>query len=237
MRMRIEVWSDVVCPWCFIGKRRLENALSTFPHRDQVEVVYRSFQLDPDAPERGSERTVDALTRKYGPGAADMMAQVDQIAAAEGLDFHQDQTVHGNTRTAHRLLHLALAEGGPTLQGALKEALLSAYFEHARDLSDPEQLRAVAVDTGLDPAAVEEVLSSDRYSTDVDADIEQARTFGASGVPFFVIDRAFGISGAQPVEVFAQALDKAWAQEHPVLETVGGDADACGPDGCALPQH
>ncbi|MDQ1105028.1 DsbA family oxidoreductase [Nocardioides zeae] len=234
--MRIEIWSDVVCPWCFIGKRRMETALASFEHADEVEVVYRSFELDPTAPRNGTERTVDALTRKYGPQAPQMMAQVDGIARQEGLDFHQDRTVHGNTVDAHRLLHLALAEGGPAQQVAVKEAFLSAYFEHARNLSDPAELRAVALEAGLPAERVDEVLASDEYADAVAADVQQARAFGATGVPFFVVDRAFGVSGAQSVEVFTQVLERAWAQSHPSLVQVGGDdADACGPDGCAVP--
>ncbi|HEY1135694.1 MAG TPA: DsbA family oxidoreductase [Nocardioides sp.] len=234
--MRIEIWSDVVCPWCFIGKRRLETALAAFEHADEVEVVYRSFELDPSAPRNGTERTVDALTRKYGPQAPQMMAQVESIARAEGFAFQQDRTVHGNTIDAHRLLHLALAEGGPAQQVAVKEAFLSANFEQARNLSDPAELREVAIAAGLPAERVDVVLGSDEYADDVAADVEQARAFGATGVPFFVVDRAFGLSGAQSVEVFTQVLERAWSQAHPTLVQVGGDdADACGPDGCAVP--
>ena len=234
--MRIEIWSDVVCPWCFIGKRRMETALASFEHADEVEVVYRSFELDPSAPRNGTERTVDALTRKYGPQAPQMMAQVDGIAREEGLHFQQDRTVHGNTVDAHRLLHLALADGGPAQQVVVKEAFLSAYFEHARNLSDPAELRAVAIEAGLAAERVDAVLASDEYAEAVAADVQQARAFGATGVPFFVVDRAFGVSGAQSVDVFTQVLERAWAQSHPSLVQVGGDdADACGPDGCAVP--
>lgn len=234
--MQIEIWSDVVCPWCFIGKRRLEAALADFEHADEVEVVYRSFELDPSAPRGGTERTVDALTRKYGPQAPQMMAQVDEIARAEGLAFRQDQTVHGNTVDAHRLLHLALAEGGPALQWQVKEAFLSAYFEHARNLSDPTTLAQVAVEAGLPAERVDAVLAGAEYADAVAADVAQARAFGATGVPFFVVDRAYGLSGAQSVEVFAQVLERAWSDAHPTLVQVGGDgAEACGPDGCAVP--
>lgn len=232
--MRIEIWSDVVCPWCFIGKRRLEKALDGFEHADDVEVVYRSFQLDPSAPRNGSERTVDALQRKYGSQAPAMMAQVDGIAADEGLAFRQDETVYGNTVDAHRLLHLALAEGGAALQREVKEAFLSAYFEHARNLSDPAQLREVATEAGLPAERVDAVLASDEYADAVAADVAQARAYGATGVPFFVVDATYGVSGAQSVETFSQLLERAWADSHPALVQVNGDGEVCGPDGCAI---
>lgn len=231
--MRIEIWSDVVCPWCYIGKRRLEKALADFEHADEVEIRYRSFELDPTAPRCGTERTIDALERTYGPQAAAMMRQVDDVAAAEGLTFRQDETVRGSTVDAHRLLHLALDEGGAGAQQRAEEAFLSANFEQARNLSDPVQLREVAVEAGLDPARVEEVLRSEEYADAVEADVAQARAYGASGVPFFVVDATFGLSGAQSVATFRQLLDRAWSAAHPALVEVGGEGEVCGPDGCA----
>ncbi|HEU5038609.1 MAG TPA: DsbA family oxidoreductase [Nocardioides sp.] len=235
--MRIEIWSDVVCPWCFVGKRRLETALADFDHADEVEVVYRSFELDPSAPTHGHELSTGVLARKYGRSEDEMRGMQQQLvdlAAEEGLAFRLFDTVHTNTVDAHRLLHLALETGGPTLQGELKEALLSAYFEQAQDVGDHEVLTKVAVGTGLDEARVREVLTGAAYADAVAADVAQARAYGATGVPFFVVDRAYGISGAQPAEVFAQVLDQAWTASHPVLQTVGGDAEACGPDGCPV---
>ena len=235
--MRIEIWSDVVCPWCYIGKRRLETALAGFEHRDQVEVVYRSFELDPSAPRHGDEPTLASLARKYGRPEAEMrqMRQhVGDTAAAEGLEFRLFDNVHTNTLDAHRLLHLALDAGGPALQRELKEALLAAYFVHAENVGDHEVLARIAVDAGLDPGRVAEVLAGEEYAAAVRADVDQARAYGATGVPFFVVDRRFGVSGAQPAEGFGQVLEQAWADAHPSLQAVGGDADACGPDGCAI---
>jgi predicted DsbA family dithiol-disulfide isomerase len=239
--MRIEIWSDVVCPWCYIGKRRLERALAGFPHADQVEVVYRSFELDPSAPrhEHGGERelTTPVLARKYGQSPAQMRSMQEQLiatAAEEGLAFRLLENVHTNTVDAHRLLHLALETGGPALQRELKETMLAAYFSRAEDVGDPAVLRALAVAAGLDAGRVDEVLGSDEFADAVEADIAQARAYGAGGVPFHVVDGRYGVSGAQPTEVFAQVLERAWADSHPVLETVGGAADACGPDGCAI---
>ena len=233
--MRIEVWSDVVCPWCYIGKRRLESALEAFPHRDEVEVVYRSFELDPTAPEVPVETTVVSLAKKFGTdvaGARELMTRADGAAADVGLHFQHADAPHARTVDAHRLLHLALDEGR---QAELKEALLEAYFTRGESMGDHAVLRQVAVSVGLDPAQVDAVLGGEQYLDAVHADIEQARAYGANGVPFFVVDQRYGLSGAQPTEVFSELLDRAWADSHPSLQTVGGaDADACGPDGCAI---
>ncbi len=248
--MRIEIWSDVVCPWCYIGKRRFEEALAQFAGRDEVEVVYRSFELDPRAPEDGDESVVEALGHKFGGGPSagrQMVDRVSQVAADAGLRFDYADAPHTRTLDAHRLLHLALAEGGPALQSRLKEALLAAYFTLARSMGDHAVLREVATSAGLDPVRVREVLTSEEYADEVRADLEQARDYGITGVPFYVVDASFGISGAQPVEVFSQALERAWSAGRPALRVLAGggsggdgngdgDADAasCGPDGCEV---
>lgn len=232
--MRIDIWSDVVCPWCYIGKRRLETALSTFEHADEVEVVWHSFQLDPGAPTQPTEATSVMLAKKYGQspeGAQQMQDQVEAVAAEEGLVYRLSQTMHLNTLDAHRLIHLALHDGGPELQGRMKEALLAAYFTDARNVADHAELRTIAVEAGLDAAAVDRVLSSDEHADAVWADIERAQALGATGVPFFVVDNKFGVSGAQPAEAFTQVLERAWSESRPVVEMVAG-GDVCGPDGC-----
>jgi predicted DsbA family dithiol-disulfide isomerase len=231
--MRIEIWSDVVCPWCYIGKRRLEEALAAFPHRDDVEVVYRSFELDPTAPEVATETTVEALARKWGTdvdGAREAMARGDAVAAEVGLHFRHHDAPRARTVDAHRLLHLALDAG---LQVELKEELLAAYFLRGESMGDHDVLRKAAAEVGLDPARVDEVLAGHEYADAVLADVDQARAFGATGVPFYVVDRKYGISGAQPTQVFSQVLERAWDESHPRLDVVAG-ADACGPDGCAI---
>ncbi len=233
--MRIEIWSDVVCPWCYIGKRHLEEALAQFPHRDEVEVEYRSFELDPSAPQVPVETTVESLAKKFGTdvaGARDLMTRADGAAAAVGLTFRHADTPHARTVDAHRLLHLAKESGH---QGVLKEALLAAYFGRGESVGDHDVLRRVAVAAGLDAGRVDEVLASDEFADAVETDIAQARAYGAGGVPFFVVDQRYGVSGAQPTEVFAQLLERAWADTHPAIQLVGGaDAEACGPDGCAI---
>ena len=236
--MRMEIWSDVVCPWCFVGKRRLERALAGFEHADAVEVVYRSFELDPSAPRHGHELTTPVLARKYGRSEAEMrqmQQQLIDLAAEEGLAFRLFDNVHTNSVDAHRLLHLALETGGPALQRDLKERLLSAYFEDAEDIGDHEVLTRVAVAAGLEADGVARVLAGDAYADAVAADAAQARAYGATGVPFFVLDEKYAVSGAQPTEVFEQLLRRAWSEREPQLQVVGtSDADACGPDGCAI---
>jgi predicted DsbA family dithiol-disulfide isomerase len=234
--VKVEIWSDVVCPWCYIGKRRLEKALAEFPH--EVEVTWRSFQLDPGAPTEPTETVAEHLGHKYGGGEAggrQMIDRVEALAAEEGMIWRHHKSQRVNTVDAHRLIHLALDTGGTELQGRVKEALLAAYFTQARNVADHAVLSEAATSAGLDQAAVDDVLASDRFRDEVWADIERAQAYGATGVPFFVVDQKYGVSGAQPAEMFTQVLERAWADAHPAVELVGsGDADACGPDGCAI---
>jgi predicted DsbA family dithiol-disulfide isomerase len=213
--MRVDVWSDVVCPWCYIGKRRLESALESFPHRDDVEVVYHSFQLDPSTPRDATVSITDHLASKYGVSAdraRQMQEQVRATAEAEGLDFRMDGIKPENTLDAHRLLHLAKARGR---QAELKEALLDAHFTGARRVGQPAALQEIAVAAGLDAEEVAATLADpSAYATDVGADIEQARRYGIRGVPFFVIDQKYGISGAQPAETLTAALSRAWMEQQ-----------------------
>jgi predicted DsbA family dithiol-disulfide isomerase len=234
--MRIEIWSDVVCPWCYIGKRRLETALATFEH--PVEVVWRSFQLDPSAPQVPVETVAESLGRKYGggtEGGTAMIDRVEAVAAQEGLLFRHHASLRVSTVDAHRVLHLALETGGPQLQGALKEALLSAYFVETENVADHATLIRIATEVGLDADRVSEVLQSNEYADAVENDIREASALGANGVPFYVVDRKYGVSGAQSAEVFTDVLERAWADAHPALDLVGGGAgDVCGPDGCPI---
>ena len=236
--MQIEIWSDVVCPWCYIGKRRLESALEHFEHADEVEVVWRSFQLDPAAPREATEGIAEHLGAKYGGGVAagrQMIDRVSEVAAQEGLVFSYHDAQRASTVDAHRLLHLALAEGGPALQGELKERLLAAYFTEAQNPADHAVLTRVAVAAGLPEDRVSQVLGSDEHADEVEADVAQATAYGAGGVPFFVVDRKYGVSGAQPAEVFTQVLERAWADSQPLLQVAGGTGGgACGPDGCPV---
>jgi predicted DsbA family dithiol-disulfide isomerase len=235
--MKVEIWSDVVCPWCYVGKRRFEAALAAFPHREQVELVWRSFELDasaPPSPEVGGGYA-ERLAAKYGRGVEAAQQMIDTMtatAAAEGLDFRFDRARPGNTFDAHRLLHLALARG---VQDDLKERLDRATFTDGLAVSDHGALTDVAVAAGLDADEVRAVLGSDRYADDVRADEAQARDYGITGVPFFVVDGRYGISGAQPAELIASALETAWRERTPApLVPVGGAAPGCDDDSCAV---
>jgi len=205
--MRIEVWADVVCPWCYIGKRRLEAALAESAERD-VEVVHRAFQLDPGATTDG-ERTVDVLASRYRVPAADaaqMMAQVTQVATGAGLHYRLLDTLSGNTRDAHRLVLWAQHEGS----GApLLEAVMHRYFEQAAPIFTAQDLLPIVAAVGLDPTAAAQVLAGRAYDRQVEQDQHDAAQLGARGVPFFVVDRALAISGAQPVAVLTELLRRA----------------------------
>lgn len=221
--MLIEIWSDVVCPWCAVGKARFEQALARFPHADEVEVRWRSFELDPSAP---AERTGDYaghLAAKYGGGreqAQQMIDHMTAVAAGEGLDFRFDVARPGRTFDAHRLLHLAADR---SRQHELTDILFRATFTDGEPIGDHEALQRLAVEAGLDEVEVKDVLAGDAYAAAVRADEEQARDHGISGVPFFVVDRAIGVSGAQPAEVLLQALQRGWARRSP-LEVIGAPA-------------
>jgi predicted DsbA family dithiol-disulfide isomerase len=230
--VQIEVWSDVVCPWCYIGKRRLETALERFPHRDQVEVVWRSFQLDPTIPEGDTFPTLPSLAAKYGASVEQMaenMHRLEELAAAEGLEYHLTEGTSGNTGLAHELIHLAAEHG---LQGTMKERLLHAHFEEQRPVFDLESLVPLAVEVGLDEAEVRAALTDRRYRAAVHQDAATAQALGATGVPFFVVDRKYGAAGAQPAELLLQVLERAWADAHPLLTVPA--ADGCEGDTCTV---
>ena len=207
--MIIEVWSDVACPWCYIGKRRFERALAGFDGADDVEVTWRSFQLDPSIP-RGSRTSHDeSLAKKFGVSAEQVRAMNDRVvglAADEGLEYHFERYITVNTLDAHRMSHLARTQGlGPEMH----ERLFRAQFVEGAVLDDPDTLVRLATEVGVTEDAARQVAEGDAYTADVAGDIREARMLGVSGVPFFAIDRRFGISGAQPTELFASALDQA----------------------------
>ena len=237
MSMTVEIWSDVVCPWCYVGKRKFETALERFEHADDVDLVWRSFELDPNAPESPAEAGSYAarIAAKYGSTPEQAQGMVDTMtanAAAEGLDFRFDLARPGNTFDAHRLLHLAREHG---VQDTLKERLDRATFTEGSPSSDHTALRALALEVGLPADDVDAVLASDRYADAVRADEEQARAYGISGVPFFVIDQKYGISGAQPAEVVLDALQQAWTARSPLsMVTTAADAPGCDGDSCAI---
>ncbi len=213
--MKVEIWSDVVCPWCFIGKRRFETALDRFEHRADVEVAFRSFELNPNAEQQPGGSLEEALARKYGVSleqARAMNARVMDAAAGEGLQYRFDIARRGNTFDAHRLIHLAAADG---LQAAMKERLMAAYFMEGRAIGDRDTLVELAGEVGVDPGRARAALDSDEYADDVRADEREAAELGITGVPFFVINRRYGVSGAQPPEVMLKALAAGWEEAAP----------------------
>ncbi len=235
--MRVEIWSDIVCPWCAIGKARFEQALADAPYRDEVEVVWRSFELDPHAPARREGDYVAMLARKYGASHEQAQAMIDRMtenAAAEGLTFDFSIAQPGNTFDAHRVLHLAGERG---VQHDVAARFLRAYHSEGEAIGDHGTIRRLAVEAGLAEDEVAEVLATDRYAAAVRADEEQAVEFGCSGVPFFVLDRRFAIAGAQPADVMRQALDRAHAASAPleVVTTSATSADpSCDDGACAV---
>ncbi|UPW09922.1 DsbA family oxidoreductase [Gordonia terrae] len=208
----VDIWSDIACPWCYIGKRKFEAGLAEFAGRDDVEVTYHSFELAPDTPVDFDGSEVDFLVRHKGMPAQQvegMLEQVTGIAAEVGLDYDFDSLQHTKTLKAHEALHFAKERGR---QLDLVERLFKAYFEEGRHVGRPDELADLAADIGLDRDEVIAALDSGAYAPAVAADIDQARAYGISGVPFFVINGKYGVSGAQAPEIFAQALDKVRAE-------------------------
>ncbi|MBS4196940.1 DsbA family oxidoreductase [Lederbergia citri] len=238
--MKIEVWSDFVCPFCYIGKRRLEEALSKFPHRDKVEVVFRSFELDPNSPKEQNKNIHEALAAKYGVSVEEakrMNEGVGEQARSGGLTFNFEKMVPTNTFDAHRLAHYAKTEGK---DAALTEVLLKAYFTDSKKLSDKDTLADLAETVGLDREKTMSVLNDDdAFADDVRFDESTAQQIGVRGVPFFVFNQKYAISGAQPSESFLGALEKVWQDENsaPILQDLSEDANgaSCEDGSCAVP--
>jgi predicted DsbA family dithiol-disulfide isomerase len=232
MKLTIDVWSDIVCPWCAIGKRRLEQALAKFPHANDVEVTWRAFELDPSAPAVREGDNVARLGEKYGRSRAEalaMLQRMDETAAKDGLEFHLTTARSGNTFDGHRVLHLAAERG---LQGVVKERLMQGYMRDGEPIGEHAVLVKLASEAGLDAEEVRAVLASDRYAREVREEEDAARSLGISGVPFFVLGGKYAVSGAQPADVMLAALEKAWAS-LPESEAVVEEGAACGPEGCA----
>ena len=224
--MRVEIWSDVVCPWCYIGKRHFESALERFEHADEVEVVWRAFELDPAGPVERDGAYVDRLSSKYRIPVAEAEAMVERMTRVgddAGVDIRFDRARPGNTFDAHRVIHLGLERG---VQDAVKERLLAATFTEGRPTGRADTLVEVAVEAGLDEDEVRSVLAGDRFADEVRADEAQARSFGISAVPYFVIDRKYAVPGAQHPDVLLEVLRQVWDQSHPALVAAPGLAAA-----------
>jgi predicted DsbA family dithiol-disulfide isomerase len=210
--MHVEIWSDVVCPWCYIGKRHFDAALAEFEDRDDVHVTYRSFQLNPEAPAEDEGDVADHISARFGQSREEALALLESMTermAGAGIETHFDKARLGNTRDAHRLLHLAERHG---IQVAVNERFLKAYFTDGEAIGSKEALQRVAVDAGLPADEVADVLAGDRFANEVDEDQRVARGIGIGGVPFFVVDRTYGASGAQPPEELLGLLRRAKAE-------------------------
>ena len=227
--MTIDIWSDVACPYCYIGKRHLEAALARFPQAKTIQINWRSFELDPQAPAKSPGDLYDVLSRKYRMSrtqAQEMTQSVESMGRAAGLDFEFGKAVPVNTLAAHCLIHLATEQG---LQDVAKEHLLKAYFTEGKDLSDLDTLVKIGVAIGLEAALVESTLQSDTFVESVRADEEMAYQLGVQGVPFFVFDQKYALRGAQPVDAFVQTLEAVWEKTKAEVTASG---EACDVDGC-----
>lgn len=233
MKLPIQIWSDIACPWCYVGKRRLEAALALVPDV-QAEITWRAFELDPSAPrEQTSEVSyAERLGKKYGSSVTEaegMIARMTDVARADGLDFHFERIRPGNTFDAHRILHLAGERGK---QDAVKERFLRGYMTEGERIGDPETLVRLAAEAGLEGEEVRAALAGDAYAKEVRADEEEAAELGIRGVPFFVIGGLYAVSGAQPAALLAQALTKAAADLAAKKPVTFAEGAACGPEGC-----
>lgn len=232
--LRVDIWSDVVCPWCAIGKANLDRALERFAEADRVEIVWHSFELDPHAAVVRAGEYAEALARKYGTSREQAQGMIDRMAAtgaAAGVEMRFDRVRPGNTFDAHRLIHLGADRG---IQTQVKERFLRGYLSEGAAIGLPEELERLAVDAGLDADEVARVLESDTYAAEVRADEADAHRLGATGVPFFVFDGRYAVGGAQPPEVLLEVLQRCWQERTPGVELLSMADDACGPDGCEI---
>lgn len=226
INMKIQIWSDIVCPFCYIGKRKLELALAQFPAKEEVEIEWKSFQLDPEMDNREGLSVHAYLGKRKGGTTADgkrMNDQMSAIAKEVGLEYDFDNAIINNTRSAHRLLHFAKTKG---LQNEMKERLFRAYYTEGKDVADHQTLSELAAELGLDADEVKSVLNEGRFEAEVRSDQQVAYQLGVQGVPFFVFNNKYAVSGAQSPEVFSQVLEKVWEEERPSLIVEGG-AGSC----------
>lgn len=234
-KLKIQIWSDIMCPFCYIGKRRLENAITLFGHQDTIEIEWKSFQLDPYFVASKDDNLVDHLAEKYQKDkdwAIEMLENMTQNAANSGLEFHFEKAIMANSFNAHRLLHLAKQHH---LGSELKELLFKAYLTDGKDINDIETLKQLGIQIGLNPYLIDQVLNSNSYSKEVAEDIQMAQKIGIQGVPFFVFDNKYAVSGAQHVETFVKTLEKVWEEgnfESKITILNSENTDACGIDGC-----
>jgi predicted DsbA family dithiol-disulfide isomerase len=230
--MKVEIWSDVMCPFCYIGKRRFENALSQLPFKEEIEIEWKAFQLDPSIKTEPGKSIHQYLAERKGfsvEKAKELNDHVTGMAASEGLQYNFDKAIVANSFDAHRFAHLA-KKAGKGLEA--EEILFKAYFTEGKNISDSDTLVQLGIDIGLDGAAVKQALESDAHTKEVEQDIAEAEALAIRGVPFFVIDRKYAVSGAQATETFVQALGQSyteWKKEHTQFTTIQGEV--CSTDG------
>lgn len=232
--MKVEIWSDVVCPFCYIGKRRFEEALNQLQNQEQVEVTYHSFELDPYSKKDQHSDIHGVLAQKYGMSyekAKEMNANVGKQAQGVGLTYNFDTMIPTNTFDAHRLMHFAKSKGKLV---EMTERLFRAYFTEGKNIGDHDTLVGLAEEIGLDKNEASGILSSDTYTSDVRSDEQEAQSLGIQGVPFFVINRKYAVSGAQPTEIFLNALTKAQSEEKPLTILNTNDDGTCSDGSCSI---
>ena len=232
--MKVEIWSDVMCPWCYIGKRKFEKALEHFPQKDRIEVEWKSFQLNPDMETDPDRNIIEYLVEAKGittDHATQMLDHVTNIAAEVGLEYHMDKTVLANSFDSHRFIQFAKKN---KKGDAAEEQLFHAYFTEGKNTADHNTLIDLGVKIGLDADEVKSVLGSAQFAEDVRKDVYEAQQVGARGVPFFVLDRKYAVSGAQQTETFLGALQKSfqeWEKENPAPIQTYAEGDSCTTDG------
>jgi predicted DsbA family dithiol-disulfide isomerase len=233
--LKIQIWSDIMCPFCYIGKRRIEEALENFEHKNAVEIEWKSFQLDASFVASATDNMVEHLAAKYRKDivwAKGMLDDMTQNAKNTGLDFHFEKAVMANSLNAHRLLHLAKKH---SLANDLEELLFKAYLTDGKNINDLTTLKELGIEVGIPTEAINEVLHSDIYTKEVEADILEAQSIGVQGVPFYVFDNKYSVSGAQHVDTFISTLEKVWQEGNFVAKPISlntTDGDSCGVEGC-----
>ncbi len=211
-KLKVQIWSDIMCPFCYIGKRRIEEALTNFAHKESVAIEWKSYQLDPSFISSSNDNLAEHLAEKYGRDldwAQNMLDNMTENAKAAGIDFHFEKAIMANSHNSHRLLHLAKRHH---LANELKEQLFKAYLTDGKDLNNLDVLSEIAISVGLNAEEVSQVLHSDAYSKEVKQDIQEANTIGVQGVPFFVFENKYAVSGAQPATAFLETLEKVWQE-------------------------
>lgn len=231
--MKVEIYSDVACPWCYIGKERFERALAAFPGREEVEVVFRSYQLDPRTP-AAARPMQEYLTERFGERGSGMTAQVEAAARGEGIRMDFDSALAANTFSAHRLLNLAAREYGNEVQRALTQRLFEAYFSEGKDVSDPEVLAGLAEDAGMDADRARDYLAGTEGAEEVRAEIAGAQRLGISAVPTFIFEGRYAVQGAQPASAFLQALETVARETAAAAPQGAATGDACDDGSCAV---